>query len=497
MSALLARRLLRVSFVLLVVGLSLCAIPLPAAQDGESVLARLPAKRCLCVVLGDTKGDTAVQLARDTDLLIYVQLPAADDVAATRRAIAEAGFYGTRIYVEQGDLGHLYLADNLADALIATGDSAGVNEAEVLRVLRPQGKAFLGDRELVKPVPEGVDDWSHPYHGPDNNPQSQDRLARGPYLTQFLADPRYAPLPQVAVAAGGRVFKAFGHIAFKTREEPWLDTLAAFSGYNGTLLWRREIPAALMVHRNTLIATPTTVYFGDDQSCKVIDAATGQTRDEIAPPADVAGGTFWKWMALEDGVLYALIGEQEQRDPVIRLRSTNHGWPWNPLSPGYNQPEHTWGFGRTLLAIDPQTKQILWRHQEPEPIDSRALVMSHGRIYAFRMGAFLTCLDAKTGQAAWRKTPQDDAPLFEALGGYLNRQDWRTNWRTTAYLKCSDKVLYFAGPQVAKLVAVAAADGRVLWEQPYSNYQLVLRDDGLYALSGQVGAEVGMGGQFR
>ena len=134
-------------------------------------------------------------------------------------------------------------------------------------------------------MPDGIDDWSHPYHGPDNNPQSRDQIARGPYLTQFLADPRYAPLPQLAVAAGGRVFKAFGHIAFKEREEPWLDTLAAFNGYNGTLLWRRAIPAALMVHRNTLIATPTTLYFGDDQSCKVIDAATGEMRDEIAPPA--------------------------------------------------------------------------------------------------------------------------------------------------------------------------------------------------------------------
>ena len=124
--------------------------------------------------------------------------------------------------------------------------------------------------------------------------------------------------------------------------------------------------------------------------------------------------------------------------------------------------------------------------------------MSHGRIYAFRFGAFLTCLDAKTGQAALAQDAAERRPRCSTpLGGYLNRQDWRTNWRTTAYLKCSDKALYFAGPQVAKLVAVSAADGRVLWQHPYSNYQLVLRDDGLYALSGQVGAEVGMGGQFR
>jgi outer membrane protein assembly factor BamB len=449
------------------------------------------------VVLGDVQGTLTLQLARDSELVVYAQLARGEDVAAVRQAAADAGLYGTRIFVEQGDVTQLYLADNLADAGAAIGPAAGMPEAELLRVLRPRGKAIRGAQELIKPVPDGVDDWSHPYRGPDNNPQSQDRLARGPYLTQFLADPRYAPLPQVAVAAGGRVFKAFGHIAFKVREESWLDTLAAFDGYNGTLLWRREIPAALMVHRNSLIATPTTLYFGDDKSCKVIDAATGETRDEIAPPAELTGGTFWKWMALEDGVLYALIGEQEQRDPVVRLRSTNHGWPWNPLSPGYNQPEHTWGFGRTLLAIDPHTKKILWRHQEPEPIDSRALCMSHGRIFAFRMNDFLTCLDAQTGQPVWRKTPQNDEPLFEALGGYLNRQDWRTNWRTTAYLKCSGQALYFAGPQVGKLVAVSAADGRLLWQHPYSNYQLVLRDDGLYAISGQVGAEVGMDNQFR
>ena len=482
--------------VSLVVG-CVCASLVTTAVGGEQALPQPGIDRGLCVLLGDSAAERAIELARHSELLIYIQSPHAEEVDRLRRAVAAAGFYGTRIFVEQGDLRRLHLADNLADTLIVTGPAADIPESEVLRVLRPQGKAIRGGQELVKPEPDGSDDWSHPYHGPDNNPQSRDRLARGPYLTQFLADPRYAPLPQVAVAAGGRVFKVFGHIAFKEREEPWLDTLAAFNGYNGTLLWRRPIPAALMVHRNTLIATPTTVYFGDDQSCKVIDAATGEIRDEIAPPADVAGGTFWKWMALEDGVLYALIGEQEQRDPVIRLKSTNHGWPWDPLSPGYNRPEFTWGFGRTLLAIDPVTKQILWRYSESEPIDSRALCMSHGRIFAFRAGAYLTCLSAKTGEPVWRKTPQNDGPLFETLGGSLNRQDWRTNWRTTAYLKCSDQALYFAGPQVSKLVAVAAVDGRVLWQHPYSNYQLVLRDDGLYALSGEVGTEVGMNTGFR
>ncbi|GAH67223.1 unnamed protein product, partial [marine sediment metagenome] len=98
----------------------------------------------------------------------------------------------------------------------------------------------------------------------------------------------------------------------------------------------------------------------------------------------------------------------------------------------------------------------------------------------------MVCLDAKTGNDIWRKTPDNDHELFKSLGAYLNRQDWRTNWRTTAYLQCSDKALYFAGPTIGKLLAVSAEDGNILWEDPYNNFQLVIRDDGLYGISGQI-----------
>lgn len=49
---------------------------------------------------------------------------------------------------------------------------------------------------------------------------------------------------------------------------------------------------------------------------------------------------------------------------------------------------------------------------------------------------------------------------------------------------CGDDALYFAGPQINKLLAVSTKDGSVLWEHPYNNFQLVLRDDGLYGISG-------------
>ena len=456
-----------------------------AAETPAQILERIGVTRGLCVVLGDQTGNLAVELARSSELMVYSQVGRDEDVAAARRAADAAGLLGRRLYVEKGDLGHIHLADNLADAVVAIGSAIDAPEAEVLRVLRPQGKALLGSREIIKPTPAGLDDWSHPYHGPDNNPQSKDRVARGPYLTQFLADPRYAPLPQVAVASAGRLFKAFGHVAFKKREEPWLNTLAAFNGFNGTLLWKRDLPPGLMVHRNTIIATPTMLLLADEKSCKRVDAATGRTIDEIVAPADVAGGTHWKWMGLQDGVLYALIGKEEAKDPVERHRRKAHGWPWNKVSKGYNQPDHDWGFARTLFAFNPETKAVLWTYQESEPMDARAMTMKGQRLFAFRFGAYLTCIDTKTGSPMWRKTPENAPELFAALGKYQKRQGWQTNWRTTSYLKSSDDAIYFAGPQIGSLLAVSAKDGRVLWQNPYGNYQLVLREDGLYGLSGQ------------
>ena len=73
-----------------------------------------------------------------------------------------------------------------------------------------------------------------------------------------------------------------------------------------------------MIHRNTLIATPDTLYLGDDKSCKLIDTATGKIRDEIVVPADKSDGPVWKWLALENGILYALVGEKEVPDEPLK-----------------------------------------------------------------------------------------------------------------------------------------------------------------------------------
>lgn len=454
-------------------------LPADAADPGpsaEAIVAQLESLRGICVILGDRDVALATKLARVSELLIYVQMPDGRDVEAARRSLSSGGLLNKRVYLERGENSHVHLASNLADlAIVLDSGQDRVSRGEVMRVLRPGGKALLGSQTVVKPALDGIDDWSHPYHGPDNNPQSGDQVARAPYLTQFLAEPWYCPMPEVTVVSGGRVFKAFGSRAFRRPQWPMLNTLIALNGYNGMLLWKRELDPDFMIHRNTMIATPDTLFLADADSCKLIDARTGELKDEIKAPKELSDGGVWKWMALENGTLYALVGEKEP--PGDALKGTpfrGAGWPWWQIS------DYGWGFGRIILAIDPSTKKVLWSHRETEPLDTRAMCMRKGRIYFHSLEEFLGCLDAKTGQIIWRTTgPQ----VIEAIGERRPAQRAVWGFASTAYAKCTDDAIYFAGPQQTKLVAVSTRDGSLLWNYPDDgNFQLVAREDALYAM---------------
>ncbi len=455
-------------------------------------LERIGIERGICAVLGLPDADQpgfVAELAEGSELLVYFQSPRADEVVAVRAAAEAAGLLGERVFVGEGGLDTVRLAGNLAGAVVVEKTARGrVKQEEVLRVLHPGGKAILGAKELLKPFPEGTDDWSHLYHGPDNNPQSTDRLARSPYLTQFLAEPMFVPMPEVSVAAGGRVFRAFGHIAHKANQNAMLNTLVCANGFNGTILWKRELPEGFMIHRCTMIATPEVLYLGDHESCKLIDAATGGVTGEVAIPEGTADGPVWKWMALVDGVLYALVGGEEVRPPTQQSDVPGMGhWPWGMWrGHDYADPETNFGFGRTFVAIDAKSKRILWSHSEEEYIDSRGVGMRGGRIYFYAPRKFVACLDTTTRRIAWKA---DDADLLEAIGPDGPAQLWKTGYSTQGFLKCNDDYLFFAGPQRSRLVAVSTEDGRVVWQREHGNYQLVLRDDAIYAAGPQVPPE--------
>jgi len=458
-----------------------------ADRTAEDVLSQLDAAGGIAVILGDRQAQLAIELARKSELLLFVQLTDARDVEAARRTTDAAGLLNRRIYVEQATTAQIHLAGNLADILVVCDEAQRpAPEEEILRVLRPGGKGLVGAKVVTKPVPQGIDEWRFPYHGPDNNPQSADQVARAPYRTQFLAEPKFCPSPAVTVAAGGRVFRACGHQAHQANQNAMLNTLLAMNAYNGTILWKRPLREGFMVLRNTMIATPETLFLADDESCKLLDAATGRLRDEIVPSDPATDGTVWKWMALDQGVLYALIGGREFPATVLRTEGSGLGsWPRDNW-PGYDyqDPRTAWGQGRTLLAVDIKTKTVLWRHREQDFVDGRAVCMKGNHIYFLSPEKFLACLRGDTGTIVWRTS---DPNLLSAIGPLFPKEPRWTGLSPFPYARCNDKFLFFSGPRMPRIVAVSTDDGRLLWQKEVplkdgGSVHLLLRDDALYAV---------------
>lgn len=452
----------------------------------RSDLESLKVNRGVIAILGPAPSDVdaLIAFAKQSEATIYLQTEAADELSSLRAALHAANLLGQRVFTGHGPLDKIQLAANVADAAVVLSNDEGVESQEVLRILRPKGVAIFATspdgKSIVKPIPEGIDEWTHPYHGPDNNPQSNDKLVRGEFETQFLAIPKFSPMPEQTVVAGGRIFKAMGHIAHKANQNEWLNTLLCINAYNGTILWRRPLPAGFMIHRNTMIATDDSLIMGDAQSCKIFDAATGEIRDEITVPEAITDGPVWKWMAMRDGVLYALVGNPEIQ--VDTQKSNRRGlghWPWGMWKGhDYDDPRTSFGFGRTVVAIDLKTKALLWHYRDEEFLDARGICMTDNRIFCFSPERFLMCIDADNGDRLWKNS---DEELLTAIGPNSKAQHYVTGYATTAYMKANKDYLFFAGPQREKMVVASTKDGSLAWSYPHGNLQLVLREDGIYA----------------
>lgn len=468
------------------------ALPIPGqdvqAQSAiKSAASKLEVQKGIVAVLGFSEADASsvVNLASSDGPRIYFQSADAPAVNAVRVAAEKAQLLTIRISADAGPLSSIHLSENLADGvLVAKATADQVTDAEILRVLRPRGIAIIGDRKLVKPVPTGIDDWSHPYHGPDNNPQSNDQLVKGSFQTQFIADPKFSPMPEQTVIAGGRIFKAMGHIAHKANQNAMLNTLLCINAYNGTILWRRPLPEGFMIHRNTMIATDDALYLGDHESCKVIDASTGETTREIKIEEDISDGPTWKWMGMQDDVLFALVGNLEIK--VETMRSSRRGlghWPWGMWKGhDYKDPRTAFGHGRTFVALDRKTGKQLWHYRDDEFLDARAVCMKDEKIYVCSPEHFLACIDAKTGKLLWRNVDND---LLAAIGPNERAQHYVTGYATTCYMKCANDLLFFSGPQRKEMVVASALDGKLKWTNDVGNLQLVLREDAVYAAGPQ------------
>jgi len=518
-----ASGLLMFAWAVLVVGAS--------AEQDETGLARhllsgAGIRRGICSIPRCGNGELAISVAESSGFLVHAQDHRPSCVAAAREAANRKGLLGHRVIVEKGTLLRLPYADNTVDLILivdlADGALGEVSVSEMLRVLRPLGKAIVGRSaeqtdnlaperleqwlsgegvqepsvwqdpygvwaEVVKPEPVGVDDWRHWAHEPDNNPYSNDTAITAPYMTQWLGKPYYVAMPCVTTAAGGRLFVATGHIAHHDREVPTLSLLCARNGYNGMVLWQRKLPDGYLVHRSAFIATDETFYLMDGNGCLLLDPETGKERGRVCIPG-VEGE--WKWMALKDGVLFVLAGKEGPPAEATLVKSGSDHWSWGRLSPGYYaKPRVPWGFGTTIAAYDLDGQRALWKHDEPAPVDSRAVGISNGRVFFYAPESRIGCLDARSGELLWDNTDGEVLKLIEEPGRGLASTP---GFRTTCILLCTPKAIYFEAQTRMNVVAVSAENGSLLWQRKRNrnDSNLVFADGQLFGGMGRHGNTV-------
>ena len=220
----------------------------------------------LCVELGCGDGRLTSELARAGKFLVHGLARDSATVERARRHILSRDLYG-KASVERSSFKRLPYAANLVNLVVAEDLPAlGLPLGELVRVLVPNGVVCLRGRTdraglsaagfkdirtsgawtvAVKPRPEGMDEWTHPRHGPDGNPVSRDTLG-APTGFRWLAGPVWPKGPrkrslQTFVSANGRniclTCNEYTNLTVPKEKLRW--QLVARDAYNGFVLWSR------------------------------------------------------------------------------------------------------------------------------------------------------------------------------------------------------------------------------------------------------------------
>lgn len=456
-----------------------------AAADLSRHLTKTPA---LVVIIcrGEEEDLSAIiRLVEQTPWTVFCKETVSSNPNKIRDWARDKGYLGARVFVVCDDGPSLWLAGDLADAVwVAPDVNHSPAEEEIMRILHPGGICIASGKVITKSAQRGVDEWRHPYHAPDNNVVSEDRVSRLPGELRFQTYPVFAAMPNQTLFAGGRIFFFSGHIAFHEREEPLLNTLTVQNAYNGLRLWSRPLNPDYVVHNIAKLATNDEVVYAEGEILWMLDAATGRELGEFKVPsqAAAAGDTDFKWIVQKGDTLWAAFGPPDASvAPHKQKRQMGH-WPWDVANAQYRSITNNFGAARRLAAYRFPEMKLLWSVSEPEPFDARALCIEGNRIFELSPGRYVAARDASTGEQLWLSTPETSKELFTAIGSSLKRQGWGLGWATYCCARAGNSVVCIAGPSFKKTIGIDLGKGNLLWTSGVESSHPFFFNDALYVV---------------
>jgi outer membrane protein assembly factor BamB len=392
---------------------------LPAAAAAE-IIKQSGVTEGYCIDLGCGDGALAYELAQRTKLHILAIDNDPQKVALARRKLVDAGLYGVRVTVHQGDPAATayprYFADLVVSgrALAQGADKALIDEAA--RVQRPfGGVAIIGKTgalaKTIRGPLEGAGQWTHQYADPANTCNSADTLIQGRLGMLWFRDSDLdspsrhgrAPAP---LFLDGRLFVEGTH------------ALRAVDAYNGRRLWEYPLPNILKpyhgehlmgtagTHSNFCVA-PQGLYVRAGKSCLRLDPATGKKLAEFeAPPGTDGNAAPWGYIAIADGTLFGSVADTRH---VVKYTY------------GKSDMSQLFTESTVLFALDPLTGRQRWTYTARHSIRHNAIAIGGGKVFLIDRPTAakdllvgdktkehppgeLVALDALTGKELWRAT---------------------------------------------------------------------------------------------
>lgn len=425
------------------------------------------------VHLGCGDGQLTAALRANDNILVHGLDTDPAKVAAARAHLQSLGVYG-KASVDLWDGRRLPHIENLVNLVVA--DQLGaLSLDEVMRVLAPNGVAYIGGRKTVKPRPKEMDEWTHYLHDANNNAVSHDTLVAPPRHMQWIAGPRWSrhhdhmSSVSAMVSASGRVFTILDEGPRATIWLPSQWSLVARDAFNGLLLWRRSIAEwntqlwPLKSGPNQLprrlVAADDRVYatLGINAPVTALDAATGET------VRTYDGTAYTDEILHADGTLFLLVGPSTNQWPAYRHTQTyvwdnskraNKAWAWDEKA-------------RQIMALDAATGRLLWK--TPQRVAPLTLAVDRDRVFGYD-GEKAFGLDRRKGKPLWTSEP------------IPRKQPFPTGYGPTLVVQ-QDVVMLSV--EQKSMTALDATNGRKLWSSEHHRGGHASPDD-LFVINGLV-----------
>ena len=439
-------------------GLSHEALAASADAQARALAARVlkatGVKGGLIVHIGCGEGRLTAALRANESYLVHGLDTSADNVKRAREYIRSRGLYGP-VCVDRLTSRRLPYIDNLVN-LVVSEDLGQVSMSEVMRVLAPNGVAYIkrGMRweKTVKPRPKEIDEWTHFFHDATGNAVANDLVVGPPRHMQWVGSPRWArhhdhmASLSALVSANGRIFYIFDEGPTQSIQLPPKWMLIARDAFNGTILWKRPIPRwyphlwplksgpAQLTRRLVAVGDTVFVPLGIDAPVSALDAATGKV---LRTYPGTAAGEELLW---SEGVLVVVANPNWK--PVLYKEESVHCWTER------DRASKTWGWDekdRWLVAFEARTGRELWRIKKP--VVPLALAADNERVF-FHDGERVVCVGLRDGKVRWQSEPIPRVELVPT--GY------------SPHMVVYKDVVLFSGKK-GSLFALSADTGKTLW----------------------------------